>query len=450
MDVQIVLYLLLALWLWALVGMERWINEKSKPKRLNFMSFGDVRTFGLISFFGALTMFLSYYFYDMSFFTIGAILVWILVIIFYLLSSLRAKQYWMTTELSAIVTFFLWALVMMDYALMAVILSVILTFLLSLDTFVENLLKKISEEELQNTIVFAVIAIVVLPLLPDQAYSIADWVRLLGFTWEMSNSILNMDFFNPYWIWFFVVLMSWISYVWYIMSRFIGEKSSIMASWVIGWIASSTALTASMSEQSKKDLRNTDMYVVATLLASSIMFLRVIAIVLFFNINILPSIITPSLFMMWALIIYIVFFYARSRKKKESVKNLKSNDKFESPFKIKPAFKFAWIIIITKFIAWIGALYADVFWDKFFYLLWVISGWADADAVSQTMAVNAADWLISMEIAATTIIIAVMANNVVKWFMAVKFWEKKYGWAVMFWFIFSIVVGIIWLIIMRI
>jgi uncharacterized membrane protein (DUF4010 family) len=43
----------------------------------------------------------------------------------------------------------------------------------------DSMLKKIGEEELQNTIKFAVIAIVVLPLLPDVKYSIMDMLHIL-------------------------------------------------------------------------------------------------------------------------------------------------------------------------------------------------------------------------------------------------------------------------------
>jgi len=61
---------------------------------------------------------------------------------------------------------------------------------------------------------------------------------------------------------------------------------------------SSTAVAASMSESSKNDFKNTSMYVVSTLLASTIMFVRVIIIVLFFNINMISSILLPSLLML--------------------------------------------------------------------------------------------------------------------------------------------------------
>jgi len=61
---------------------------------------------------------------------------------------------------------------------------------------------------------------------------------------------------------------------------------------------SSTAVAASMSESSKNDFKNTSMYVVSTLLASTIMFVRVIIMVLFFNINMISSILLPSLLML--------------------------------------------------------------------------------------------------------------------------------------------------------
>jgi hypothetical protein len=53
-----------------------------------------------------------------------------------------------------------------------------------------------------------------------------------------------------------------------------------------------------MTEASKKDIKNKNLYVVSTLIASTIMFIRVVIIVLFFNIDMLSSIIYPSSFML--------------------------------------------------------------------------------------------------------------------------------------------------------
>jgi uncharacterized membrane protein (DUF4010 family) len=87
-------------------------------------------------------------------------------------------------------------------------------------------------------------------------------------------------------------------------------------------------------------------------------------------------------------------------------------------------------------------LYKDVWGDYFFYALWIISWLADVDAISQTMAVDAFDWKVWLELAAMTIIIAVISNNLVKGSISLKFWERKYWISVMLWFVISMLMWI--------
>lgn len=452
MNVDIILQLLLAMWLWALVWMERGINEKTKLLSKSSISFWDIRTFALLSLLWAMSTWLTM---DSSniFFIAGTLfIIWLFIVVYYSYSIYKEKQFGLTTELASIVTFFLWVFVMLGYVQIAIIMSIVLTFLLSSKGFIEKILEKVSREELNNTIKFAVISVVVLPLLPNEKFSISDILTYIWYTNPLNNSIVNLEFLNFYWIWFFVVLMSAISYAWYIMSKVIGEKWSILASWAIGWLVSSTAVAASMSESSKKDLKNTSMYVVSTLLASTIMFVRVIIIVLFFNINMLSSIIYPSLFMLSWMVLYMVYFYYSSKDREASNNsNLSFEEKkYSSPFSIVPALKFASFVLFIKFIAWVWALYKDVWWDYFFYILWVISWLADVDAISQTMAVDAVDWKVWAELAAITIIIAVISNNLVKGSIALKFWERKFWISVMMWFVVSMIMWIIGMVFLKI
>jgi len=452
MNVDIILQLLLAMWLWALVWMERGINEKTKLLSKSSISFWDIRTFALLSLLWAMSTWLTM---DSSniFFIAGTLfIIWLFIVVYYSYSIYKEKQFGLTTELASIVTFFLWVFVMLGYVQIAIIMSIVLTFLLSSKGFIEKILEKVSREELNNTIKFAVISVVVLPLLPNEKFSISDILTYIWYTNPLNNSIINLEFLNFYWIWFFVVLMSAISYAWYIMSKVIGEKWSILASWAIGWLVSSTAVAASMSESSKKDLKNTSMYVVSTLLASTIMFVRVIIIVLFFNINMLSSIIYPSLFMLSWMVLYMVYFYYSSKDREASNNsNLSFEEKkYKSPFSIVPALKFASFVLFIKFIAWVWALYKDVWWDYFFYILWVISWLADVDAISQTMAVDAVDWKVWAELAAITIIIAVISNNLVKGSIALKFWERKFWISVMMWFVVSMIMWIIGMVFLKI
>jgi len=443
MDVSLILNLLLSIGLWALVWMERWISDKIKSINKSSISFWDIRTFALISLLWALSTWFWINLWILSLIYITFFIVSIFIAIYYIYTVFKEKQFWLTTELSAIITFFLWMFIMIWYSQVAIILSIVLTFLLSSKWYLDILLQKISKQELNNTIKFAVISIVILPLLPNSKFSISDILYYIGYNNEINNSILNLDFLNPYGIWFFVVLMSWISYAWYIMSKLIWEKWSILASWAIGGLVSSTAVTAAMSESSKKDIKNRSMYVVSTLLASTIMFVRVILIVLFFNINMVSTIIYPSVFMLIWMLAYMIYFYYSSKNKELHVDNLNFEEKkYKSPFSIAPALKFAWFVLFIKFIAWVWSLYKDVWGDYFFYALWIISWLADVDAISQTMAVDAFDGKVWLELAAITIIIAVISNNLVKWSISLKFWERKYWISVMLWFVISMLMWI--------
>ncbi len=447
MSVDLILQFFLAIWLWALIWMERWIKAESRITLKKVISFWEIRTFSLISFLWAISAWMSLQFNSEIILIVSMLLVWAFILIYYYFSAFKEEQLGLTTELSVFVTFFLWVFIIMWYEKVAIILSIVLTFILSLKWFLQKVKEKISRDELNNTLKFAVISLVILPLLPDQKYSIADWLGFLWYSNQISNQIINLDFFNPYWIWFFVVLMSWISYAAYIMSKIVWEKWSIVLSWAIWWLISSTAVTASMTEASKKDFKNTNLYVVATLTASTIMFIRVVLIVLFFNINMLPEIIYPSAFMFLWMLGYIFYFYYKS---KDSNVSVKSSKEYKSPFSIWPALKFASFVLMIKFISWVGGLYKEYWWDYFFYALWIISWLADVDAISQTMAVDSAEQKVGLSIAAMTIIIAVISNNFVKWSIAWRFWEKKFWISVMMWFIVSMIMWVIWMVMLNI
>jgi len=442
MDTNLILQFLLAISLWSLIWMERGIKYKSnvikeepntkekitsllKKKNIkndNLFSFWEIRTFWLVSLLWAMSAWVSMIFQNPLVFVVILFTFGILIAVYYFYSVFKENQLGLTTELSVFITYFLWAFVIFWYWKVAIILTIIISFILSLKTTLESLTQKISREDLNNTLKLAVISIAALPILPDQKFSIADWFNILWYTNEITSKILTVDFFNPYWIWFFVVLIALISYAWYILTKLIWEKSSIVLLWAIWWLVSSTAVTASMSEASKKDPKNVDLYVVSTLMASLIMFVRVVLIVLFFNINMVNSIIYPSAFMLLWMLFYVWYFYFKSIKNNVVIVEdiWLEKKEYKSPFSLIPALKFWTFVLFVKFISAVWILYQNELGNYAFYFLWVISGLADVDAIAQTMAddssiINGVAWKIPLAIASMTVIIAVMSNNIVKW-----------------------------------
>ncbi len=150
---------------------------------------------------------------------------------------------------------------------------------------------------------------------------------------------------------------------------------------------SSTAVTAAMTNKSHDNSGNTYAYVAATLIASMIMCIRVIVISGFFNPAILPIITIPTVIILFALGGSAWYFY-RKDKALPSTKQFEVEDEeYKSPFELIPAIKFALIIVAVKFIAGIGLIYQDIINPQiFYYVLGLISGLADVDAITMDMA----------------------------------------------------------------
>ena len=168
----------------------------------------------------------------------------------------------MTTEIAFLITYCLGAFVLLGFSKIAIILTITLTFILSIKESLNKLKSKITREEISNTLKFAVVSFVILPLLPDHKYAISDLFINLGATIKFTSPIITTHFLNPYGVWFFVVVISAVGYIGYVLSKVIGEKNSIIASGAIGGLISSTAVTASMTEKSKHDVGNISLYAV--------------------------------------------------------------------------------------------------------------------------------------------------------------------------------------------
>jgi len=128
----------------------------------------------------------------------------------YVYTAFKKNLLGLTTEYSTLVTYFIGILVMRSEYMIALILTIFLVIILTAKDFLEKISTSITRKELANTLKFAVVAFVVLPLLPDEKYSFASLFSSFGMsdanTWQ--NAIWQMDFFNPYSLWFFVVVMS--------------------------------------------------------------------------------------------------------------------------------------------------------------------------------------------------------------------------------------------------
>ena len=430
--------------LWAFIWLEREMPRTSFTKIYKNDDFWWLRTYSILATIWAICvwfdLFLGYYVFSI----IGFLSVVFFILINYSFSVYKKWNVWLTSEYSAILTYLIWVLTMLGNIKFALIITIFLTVLLSSKEFLEKVVKRIERKELINTLKFAVVSLVILPLLPNQKYSFWDIFANLWFekSLDIQNTIWQMQFFNPYSVWFFVVAISAIGYIWYILSKIIWKHSSIVISWIVGWLVSSTAVTATMSEKSKKDKSSSNLYIIGTLAANLIMIARVYVIVAFFNFTLLKYFSIPFVFLFLWLFVEFIYYYFKHKKVSKNIAWI--DQKIESPFSIIPALKFWLFVLFIKFLAWVGILYKDFFGEwLYYYTLWIISWFADVDAITQTMAVDSSTWDIFPTIAVATIILAIMSNNIIKGLIALKFWEKDFGRKIMFSFIVSIITWII-------
>ena len=443
---NIFLGFLLSWVLGALIGMDKDIVKHKRSllsKVRSDTQFWSIRSFSLIAIFGSLmTWFDAYMSTEFIFILAGLIITTILISIYYAYSVFQEKAISPATEFVWFLTYFVGVLVFLGYSQVAIIFAIMLTFFISSKDLLEWVGKLVSKDELKTTLKFWAIAFVVLPLLPNVRFSLSD---IFWFLWwgTLEHPLTTFAFFNPYSIWFFVVVMSGVSYLGYILTKFVGHNSSIILSSMLWWMVSSTATTASMTQKSKEDPDNINSYVIGTLLASCIMFIRVFAIVAVFSTSLFWAIIIPGWAMFLAFILATGYFYWKTLWEK-NVKQASVENNVRSPFRIVPALQFAGIIVLIKFISGVGIIYKDVWGENLFYsALGIVSGLADVDAITQTMAVDAGRGLITFSVAASTVLLAVMSNNFVKWSIAWRFGNKNFWKKVMASFLFSIITGLI-------
>lgn len=406
MLLSTVLNFLSAMALSALIGAERELaGTRNFSEKKNNIQFGGIRTHMLIGLTGALGVYMSEVFLNQIIFLLVGSGIFLLLLTHYLYKVFILHSTGLTTTVTGFVTFFLGALCIANSAHIAVMIAITVTVILLSKRYTQKLLEHIDQKELADTLKFAAILFVILPILPDTA--IDPWGLIV-----------------PQTIWQVVVLISGISFVGYVLTKLFGQKKGVILSGVLGGLASSTAVTSSMAEQSKATKASPSPFVIATVIASCMMFFRVLFWVFSFHPDLVNELLLPVVSMgtMSALVVGY-FFYASKRDKADLVDSTKEVA-LESPFQLVPAIKFALFFLFITILSELSAFYLG---EQGTYVISFIAGFADVDAITVTLSGQALTAQISMETAARGIIIAMITNTIVKIVLAKLFGGKKFS-----------------------
>jgi uncharacterized membrane protein (DUF4010 family) len=377
-----------ALLIGALVGIER---EKRKSAEAE-PGIGGLRTFILLALLGAIAGWLSEALHMPALFVAVVIVVSAAVLAGYVLAA-RAdpEALGITTESAAITVCLLGAMTTLGHRELAVALGVVTAAVLAYKQPLHGLVEKINWDDIFAGLRLLIATFIVLPLLPNRA--VDPWGAL-----------------NPYSLWLLVLLISSLSLVGYVGSRWLGADRGIVLTGLTGGLVSSTAVTLSFARQSREDGRTATNYTLACglLLAWCVMFGRVIVEVVVVNRALVARVLVPFVMMGTAAAIAAWVLFRRRGAEQDSTAS-KAEVPLRNPFSLTEASKFgaffAVVLLVVKFVE-------SRFPGEGLYMVAVLAGLTDVDAITLSMAEYARSG--DTRIAVNAIVLATLANTTVK------------------------------------
>jgi uncharacterized membrane protein (DUF4010 family) len=230
-----------------------------------------------------------------------------------------------------------------------------------------------------------------------------------------------------------VVLIAGISFVGSLAIRILGARRGLGLTGLVGGLVSSTAVTLSFSGRAKEETRLHASFALAVVLASSVMFLRVLLEVAVVNRELLPRLAIPMGAMAVGGALASALLYRRSRKLEATLPEIQ----FSNPFELSSALKFA---ALFGFILLVSKAATTYFGAGATYLAGLLAGTTDVDAITLSMARLVKGGL-APEVAVTTILIAVASNSVVKASMATVVGGWAFGRIVALSYLCSVALG---------
>lgn len=388
------LSLLLALFAGLLIGLERQQNAVSDTSGPEIL--GGARTHPLVAIVGACSMLLARQAGPgILLVSLGGFLAFLALSYAHDLRTTGSRG--LTSEVAVVLTFLLGALSAAGESMLPVgqkivvvsSVSVVATLLLSVKPTLHSLVRQASKEDIFATLKFLLVALVVLPQLPN---------RTMG----------PLDVLNPFKIGLMVVLIAGISFTGYLAVRIAGPRRGLGLTGILGGLASSTAVTLSLSGRAKGEHRLWDPFAMAILLASSIMFLRVLATVAILAPALVPSLAIPLGAMAGGGFLASIYLW---RKSPVHDSPASGDISLKNPFELSTAFKFAAFFALVLLSAKAAVTY---FGTGATYLTGILAGTTDVDAITLSMARLAQTDSIAIPVAVTTILLGVASNTVVK------------------------------------
>jgi uncharacterized membrane protein (DUF4010 family) len=359
MDSTIPFKIILALLLGAFIGLEREIHERNENKSTNLPSFLGLRTFTLSTALGAITG--IFYQALPEFFVLISAGFILLTLCYYIFDSYFTKDIGITTEIALIYSFVIGVAISVQIVPLHLIvgITILLTLILSRKNTIARFIQNIQQVELGSFISYLVLALVILPLLPNTSYSLSEVPQLLQILSSYGINIENIahiEIINPYALWQIVALITGVDVFGYFLEKTLGQKGGWLLTSFAGGFISSTATTQSLAQQSTKS-KSVNHLVSAAVVANLASFLQHSVIILpISSLLFAKSIPILGLMILSSTILTFYFLKKKDIYNTPSLLTTKETLKQDKIFNLVPALKFALLFVLIKLLSQIALI----------------------------------------------------------------------------------------------
>ncbi|HNR87303.1 MAG TPA: MgtC/SapB family protein [Spirochaetota bacterium] len=376
------------------------------------IKFGGVRTYPLIGLFGYIA-----YLIDkerLAFFIVGALIIGAIIALFYYY-HIKKDRSGFISEITALITYLIGGLAARGEIWAPLAITILMILIVQSRTYLENFARTIPPEEVTTFVKFMLLSAVILPVVPNQDFT------------EVG--------LNPFKIWLFVVAVNGLSYVSYLLQIFFKGRGGVFLFSVLGGAYSSTITTIVLAKRARELAADATgaiaRHYAGIVLASSMMYLRMLALVGFFSYATFSGLMVPLLAAAACGIGLAAVVYVRSLRRDEGPdaaaagaepgggSSIRSH---ANPLDLESALVFAVLFVIVKTASHFAILHVGT---SGFYALSFVMGFTDVDPF--ILSVVQSPHEIATHMAVFAIILAAMSNNLLKGLYAYLFTRSAMG-----------------------
>ena len=335
-----------------LIGLSQ--RKISLQREGSSLLFGTDRTFTFIGILGYILYILDPV--GLKLFILGGVILGLLFVAHYFVKQNSFQIFGLTTIIIGLITYCIGPIVETQPSWFYILIVVTVLMLSELKHTFTEIAQRMQNDEMITLAKFLAISGIILPILPD-----TDIIPGINLT--------------PYTIWFATVVVSGISYLSYLLKRYVFKESGIIVSSIIGGMYSSTATISILARKSRGDSEaHAHEYVAGMLLAVSMMFIRFLILIFIFS-RAVFSLVFPFLFILSLSTAGIAFFIkSKRKKKKEDEITVNEEEEADNPLEFKVAIIFAVLFVIFTLLTHYTLVYSGT---SGLNLLSIISGFSD-------------------------------------------------------------------------